>query len=104
MANGCRPEGDGAVLHRERQPADIGRMLTWLGENCETFSLTFPAAQALATADCLVRVQVSFEDRFQAAAFWTRYMAWRVARRCSSSLWGPIVRAVVVRRHVILNW
>lgn len=53
--------------------AEIGRMLTWLGENCETFSLRITAPQRITRANEAMSIQVAFNDGFEAAAFRRRF-------------------------------
>lgn len=52
---------------------EIGRMLTWLGENCETFCFVLTMPQSVTRADDALDIRVAFRDNFEAAAFSTRF-------------------------------
>lgn len=54
--------------------AEIGRMLTWLGENCEAYSLQIPTPQRLAEAGEPMSIRVDFRDPFEARAFRSRFL------------------------------
>ena len=79
MGQVSQPFGVAELRH---QPADLGRALTWLGENCDAFSLKV-SARSLIRADQTVGVEVIFEDGFKAAAFEARRARSRAARTIS---------------------
>lgn len=53
---------------------EIGRVLTWLGENCETFSYVLTMERPVARPDDGLSIRVAFRDSFEAAAFSARFM------------------------------
>ena len=69
-------ELQGGSLHftKHAAGAEIGRVLIWLGENCESFSYVLTMARPVARADDALSIRVAFRDSFEAAAFSARFM------------------------------
>jgi hypothetical protein len=67
------PHGEWLCFAKHAALAEMGRVLTWLGENCETFSLVLTTPQSVTRADDALGIRVGFRDSFEAAAFMTRF-------------------------------